>query len=162
MLTSKEASKRCLVLSSYPEIHSLLIPLCKEYNLLPDVMAYRKSALSYFLQYKHPLIIVDAHFLPRFAFRLVQLFKIAHREAAVVVLNDTGKSMAGFEHLEGYCVRVVEKPFTTDSVRVALASTIEAVKKTVHAIFIKNLLMQIGIALPLVAALIVYLLVRGG
>lgn len=161
MLTGRETPKRCLVLSLYPEIHSLLIPLCEEFNLLPDFMVYRKSALSYFLQYKHSLIIVDAHFLPRFAFRLVQLFKIAHREPAVVVLNDTGKSLAGFERLSGYCVRVVEEPFTHGGVQVVLAEAVGVMNRMVQAVFVKNLLVQIGIVVPLVG-LMVYLLVRGG
>ncbi|MBN1760974.1 MAG: hypothetical protein JW863_21785 [Chitinispirillaceae bacterium] len=145
----------------YSDIKILMIPLCKEFNLNPDFLLDRKSALSYFLQYKHPIIVVDAQFLPRFAYRLVQIFKIAHREPAVVVLNDTGKSLAGFEQLDGYCVRVVDEPYSIDGLRGALADVADVMSRMVKAVFVKNLLVQLGIVLPLVG-LVLYLLVRRG
>lgn len=160
MLTNNEATKRCLILSRYSDIRTLLTPLCEEFNLIPDFIFDRKSALNYFLQYKHSFIVIDAQFLPRFAFRLVQIFKIAHRQPAVLILNSSGNNLAGFEWLEGYYIRVVEHPFTADGIRNAISEAINQTNRIVRAVFVKNLLVQSGIAVPLIM-LLLYLLTRG-
>jgi DNA-binding response OmpR family regulator len=160
MQANNESPKRCLILSTHPEIQNLLIPLFKELHMIPDFVQSRKNALNHFLQYKHSLVVIDASFLPRFSYRLVQIFKIAHREPAVVVLNDTGKSLAGFEQLDGYCVRVVDEPFAINGLRGALADVADVMRRMVQAAFMKNLLVQVGVLVPLVG-LIVYFLIRG-
>ena len=158
MLTNNESPKRCLILSTYPNIHALLSPLCEEFNFIPDFLFDRKSALNYFLKYKHSFIVIDAQFLPRFAFRLVQLFKIAHREPAVLILNTSGKNLTGFERLEGFCIKIAEQPFSQTSLRIVLIKTMELFYHEVRSIFFKNFIAQIVMVLPLLIALLILLL----
>ena len=149
MLTNNNTLRRCLVLSAYTEIQNITSSIFNELNLLPDFANSWKEALGYFLQYKHFLLLVDARFLPRFPYRLLQLFKIAHREPAVVVLNETGKNLAGFYRLDDCCIKIIEPPVSPEKLSAALREAEGVLRTRVHSAFIKNMAVQIGVLLPL-------------
>ena len=160
MLKKNFSRQRCLVLTKNSDTREIVHPFFATTLYIVDYFDDRKNAVRCFLQYKHSLVIIDAQFLPRFAFRLVQFFKIAHRVAAVVVLNAMKKNCTGFERLERHAVRVVNEPFTRDTIQAALTGAIDEMNRMTRAVFLRNLLIQAGAALP-VAALVVYMVVRG-
>lgn len=119
-----------------------------------DFAPTRKEALRRFLQSKHALLCVDAEFLPRFPYRLEQLFKIAHRTPAVLILNHNGKNILGFRFLKECVIDVVPVPVEQNGLKKDLNDLVQRSRQRTHRQFTKQVSVLGGVMVPLVILLL--------
>lgn len=160
MLIHNRTTKRCLLLSKDSALIESVKNVLHELNFQIDLIHDRKTALKCFIQYRHYFFLIDAEFLPRYPYRLLQFFKMAHRTPGVVIFNGLGRDLTGFNYLKDGIIEIVESPYDKET----LVRTFNSINKTLTArtksLFVKDLLVQVGIALPLIAALVYFLVLR--
>lgn len=155
MIPRNSPQKRCLILSND---YASLIPLLKtalsqrEYHY--DIVGSRKVALKYFIQYRHFLFLLEADFLPRFPHRLMQFFKMAHRTPGVIIFNAAQKDVAGYSFLKDGVITLAKLPYSNESIDADIKETVFKVDKKSRELFIRNLLVYIAIAVPIVVLLV--------
>ncbi len=153
--------KRCLLLSTDQSVITELNTLLVDAGYIVDILSDRKSALHSFLHFRHHLFILDACFLPRYPYRLIQLFKIAHRTPGVLILNEPGKDLTGFIYLPEGVIEIVEAPFKKDHIYSALKKIDDKISARTRKLFFRDWMIQVGIALPVVI-LLIYLVLKYG
>lgn len=159
MLTINRSPQRCLILSNdTPSIQSLKTVFENRGDPV-DCFNDRKSALRCFLQYRHDLFCMDAEFLPRHPHRLLQLFKMAHRTPGMIIFNQRGKNIAAFKYIKDSIIEIVEAPFDIVAIQNVLTTVVERLKTRTRSLFIRDLLIQVGVAIP-VLILLIYLLLK--
>jgi DNA-binding NtrC family response regulator len=148
MLIKNQSTNRCLVCLNDNKLKRMLQHILDGSNFHTDYVNDRKNALKYFLQYKPCLLCIDADFLPRFPFRLVQLFKIAHRMPGVLIFNTSYNNLAGYACLKNNFIKVVDAPFTDNAIESTLRRIVDSLTICTINDFSKNLLLLLGIAAP--------------
>lgn len=165
MIPRNHPQKRCLILSND---YATLIPLLKtalsQQEYLYDIVGSRKVALKYFIQYRHFLLLLEADFLPRFPHRLMQFFKMAHRTPGVIIFNAGQRDVTGYGFLKGCVISTATAPYSDESVDAVIKETDCKVDKKSRELFVKDLLVYIAIAVPIVVLLVLLFcgLVSGG
>jgi len=112
------------------------------------------DALREFLVVKPSLLLVYHTFLPAFPHRLIQLFKMAHRDPAVLLLAEEVTQVWGYLHLknEGY-FEFLETPLRPEDLAFGVKLASERLKNTRRKLFYTDLLTQAALALPVFAFL---------
>lgn len=160
MLTSNRSGFRCLVLSTSHKAVEFLRTILPGMNFKTDFVQTRKEALRLFLQSKHTLLCVDAEFLPRFPYRLEQLFKIAHRTPAVLILNHSEKNILGFKFLKECVIDVVPEPLEQNRLSQVLNDVVQKSRKRTHRQFYKQVSVLAGVMIPLFILLLYLYYIR--
>ena len=139
-----------------PEHAALLFSLGYEVKLVCD----RNNALREFVAIKPSLLLVHHTFLPAFPYRLIQLFKMAHRTSAVLLLAEEVTQVWGYLHLknEGY-FEFLETPLRSEDLAFGVKLAAERLKSARRGFFYMDLLTQAAMALP-VFALLAYLALK--
>jgi DNA-binding response OmpR family regulator len=156
-----QPKKRCLLLSTDQSVIAELNALLLEAGYVVDILSDRKSALYSFLHYRHHLFVLDVSFLPRYPYRLMQLFKIAHRTPGVLILNGSGKDLTGFIYLPEGVIEIVEAPFKKDRFHSALEQIDDKISARTRELFFRDWMVQAGIAVPVII-LLIYLVLKYG
>ncbi|MBN1306529.1 MAG: hypothetical protein JXA18_01330 [Chitinispirillaceae bacterium] len=159
MLIHNRTPQRCLILSENTQLVQSLKTILKEREIYSDSFNDRKSALKSFFLYRHAFFLLDATFLPRHPHRLLQLFKMAHRTPGVIIFNGIRKNIVGFKYIKDSIIEIVEAPIDESSIRYTLDLVDERLRSRTRNLFIRDLLIQAGVAIP-VLILLVYLLLR--
>jgi len=152
--------ERCLVCCPkgmfMPEHAALLFSLGYEVKLVCS----RGEALREFLAVKPSLLLAHHTFLPAFPHRLIQLFRMAHRTPAVLLLAEEVTQVWGYLHLknEGY-FEFIETPLHSEDLAFGVKLASERLKTTRRWLFYMDLLTQTALALP-VFALLIYLALK--
>jgi FixJ family two-component response regulator len=152
--------ERCLVCCPdglfAPEHAAILISLGYE------VKAVNTSGAAFrqFMAVKPSLLIVHHTFLPWFPHRLIQMFKMAHRTPAVLLLAEDVSQVLVYLHLknEGY-FEFLETPLSPEDLALGVKLASERLKNTRRKLFFTDLLTQTALALP-VFALLAYLAMK--
>lgn len=157
MLIKNQSIRRCLVLSKNSQLKEMLRQILDELQFQTDLVGDRKNALKLFLQYKHYLICVEAQFLPRFPFRLMQTFKIAHRTPGIMIFNESNKNLSGFTCLRNNFIKVVETPFINHKIKSSICEINNALTIWTKNDFIKNLILLLSISIPAICFTIYFI-----
>jgi hypothetical protein len=147
--------ERCLVCCPEgfftPEHAAILISLDYEVKIVNT----RGAALRQFLAVKPSLLIVHHTFLPSFPHRLIQLFRMAHRTPAVLLLAEEVSRVWGYLHLknEGY-FEFLGTPLRPEDLALGVKLASERLRNSRHNLFLKDFITQVALALPVFAILI--------
>jgi hypothetical protein len=133
-----------------PEHAAILISLGYEVQII----CTRGEALRKFMVVKPSLLLVHRTFLPSFPHRLIQMFKMAHRTPAVLLLAEEVSQVWGYLHLknEGY-FGFLEVPLRPEDLALGVKIASERLKNTRRKLFFTDLLTQAALALPVFAFL---------
>lgn len=149
MLNYNKTTNRCLILLDNPLLVESLEKICRNLDFTVEVSTTRKNALQLFMQYRHYLFIVDAKFLPRFPFRLLQMFKMAHRTPGVIILNSSDRDLTAFKYLGDEIIEIVSYPFLKDKIIEKILSIEDVVEKKTKKLFAIEFMALSAITIPL-------------
>ncbi len=151
--------QRCLILSKDSHFIDRVKEMLVKTGLYSvDTATDRKNALLLFLQCKHSLVLLDEDFLPRFPHRLHQFYKIAHRTPGIIIFRKSGKDLSGYCFLAEGFVEIIDVPFTNEKLMLTLKQTDRYMRLHSKSIFFRGLLIQVGLAIPVMVLLIILLL----
>lgn len=158
MLIHNRAFKRCLVLSRNEDFLKIVNDILTDQNLHVDNFFERKAALKCFLQYRHHLLLIEDAFLPRYPYRLLQFFKMAHRTPGVIIFNFTGKDLTGYSYLNEEIIRIITPPINKDRLEKSFNQISTVLSNNTKRYFKKDFLIQFVIAFPLVILTIYFII----
>jgi DNA-binding response OmpR family regulator len=151
--------KRCLVVSTNESLIATAENMLRQIGYNVDIVKNRKNALEFFLLHKHYLLLLDAEFLPKHPYRLIQLFKMAHRNPGVLILSKPENDLTGYTCLQGGIIRIINTPFKTERLLMTLKQTCDSLTMMNQSLFFKDLLIYASLCFPVVLVLM-YLLVN--
>lgn len=149
---------RCLILSKDKQMALALEPLLHKLGYSSEVEQNRKNAVHRFLQNKPSLIISEADYLPNNPNRVVQLFKMAHRSPGVLILKNKLESIGSYSYVKDGIFTSIDKPVRTEDLIYSIKRTEDHLKMASKIFFLKDVLVNVGLALPLLV-LLTYLMV---
>ena len=133
-----------------PEHAAILFSLGYEVKLA----CRRNDALREFIAVKPSLFLVHHTFLPVFPYRLIQLFKLAHRTPAVLLLAEEVTQVWGYLHLKNEgTFEFLETPLRAEDLAFGVKLASGRLKSAQRGFFYVDLLTQAAMALPVFAFL---------
>ena len=160
MIPYNFARSRCLVLSRDVSLRSTLNAVLPNLGYTVDLETERKNAITKFLKNRHSLILLDAQYLPRQPARLILLFKMAHRNPAVVIFSKGEKNTIAYLYLKDGIFEMIQVPFKINQLVVTVKRAGDYLRMKSRALFLRDLMVHVGLAVPVVV-LLTYLLARG-
>jgi DNA-binding NtrC family response regulator len=157
MIVKNVSRERCLILCKDQVNRSNITSLIANFGYRTDCMSVRKEAIRSFIANKHSLIMIDGCFLPAFPHRMIELFKIAHRNPAVIILSEDYADVTPYAFLNEGVFDIVKLPLRTEELAFAVRRTTEQSKLITKNHFYKDLIINIGLAIPILM-LLTYLL----
>jgi FixJ family two-component response regulator len=129
-----------------PEHAAILISLGYEVN----AVSTSGAAFRQFMAVKPSLLVVHHTFLPWFPHRLIQMFKMAHRTPAVLLLAGDVSQVLAYLYIknEGY-FGFLETPLRPEDLALGVKLASERLKNTRKRLFFTDLLTQTALALPI-------------
>ena len=158
VLINNKTTDRCLILSKSITFSEQLKHICNKLNFQVDIFNKRKNALRSFMQYRHFIFFLESDFLPRFPYRLIQFFKMAHRIPGVIILNSSSKDLTGFEYLNVGVINVLDTPFDTSKTIEVIINTRNLLQAQSRKLFIREIAIFTGFTIPFILYLIFYLI----
>jgi len=150
MLTNNESHLRCIILSKDCLQMQGFIKGLEEKGIIVHCFSKRKSALSSFLQYRHTYFITEAGYLPRYPFRLLELFKIAHRTPGMIILNPTAKAIAGFKYIKNSIIEIIDGQYESEMVENTFKLVEKRLSERARKLFMRDMTILLISAVPLV------------
>ncbi len=151
--------KRCLILSKNDTLTTILeTQLSKTGLYIVDKATDRKIALVLFLQYRHSLVLLDEDFLPRSPHRLHLFYKVAHRTPGIIIFRRSEKDLSGYCFLTEGFAEIIDVPFKNEKLMLALKQTDRFMRLHSRSIFFRDMLIHVGLAVPVLLLLTVLLL----
>jgi len=135
-------------------LESVLLKAGYSVNTVSD----RKTGLQLFLQYKPGMVLLDEEFLPRFHHRLLQFYKVAHRSPGIVIFKRSQKDLSGYRFLTDEIIEEIRVPFKIEELLVILKQITNYMQIKARALFYKDLLVHVGLAVPVIIFLVVLLI----
>lgn len=157
MLNYNIIKQRCLILSKDKPLQTALENTLSKAGYIVDTHTNRKKALSIFLQYRHALVLIDEEFLPKYPYRLLQFYKMAHRTPGIIILKRSEKNLSGYCLLTEGFVEVINIPIKTVDLLLAVKQIEKYMLTRSSSLFYKDLLIHIGLAVPLMLLLTILL-----
>lgn len=149
--------ERLLVLLKDDSLRERIDKLLTNAGYIVDNAADRKKALSDFLRYRHAIVLLDEDFIPRYPHRFLQFFKVAHRTPGVVIFKKPEKDLTSYQFFTDSAVEVVNTSFKNEELLAVVKHVDSYMRVQSRGIFYKDLLIQVGLAVPLVVLLAVLL-----
>jgi len=153
MINLNVSRSKCLILSRDCEIQNNFESLLHKLGYSSEFETNRKSAISGFLQNKHALVILDADFLPKNTNKVIQLFKMAHRSPGIVILKNKFESIGSYSYVTDGIFTSIDKPIRTEELVHVIKRIEDHLKMKSKILFLKDVLVNVGFALPLVILL---------
>ncbi|HEX2959865.1 MAG TPA: hypothetical protein VHO70_23720 [Chitinispirillaceae bacterium] len=150
--------QRCLILSKDDSLMAKVETLLSKTGLyMVDIVNDRKNAIILFLQYRHSLVLIDEDFLPRFPYRLHLFYKVAHRTPGIIIFRRSDKDLSGYCFLTDGFVEIIDLPFKNEKFFLTIKQTSRYMRLHSKSIFFKDLLIHVGLAIPVLVLLTVLL-----
>lgn len=157
MIPNNFIKPKCLVFSK--NINSKFEKLLKSLGYQVFFLNSRKDAFKFLLTHRPALIIVDANLLPKNPNRVFQSFKIAHSTPGMLILTENKHECYTYCWLNGGFFEVIEIPYDLEEIELSLKRITEYLHLHSKNLFYRDILIQAGLALP-VLILLTFLLAR--
>ena len=155
------ARERCLVCCPKPLFTPEHAEFLSSLGYEVKVVGSAADTLRSFLDTKPGIFIAHRAFLPPSPHRLAQLFRIAGRTPAVLVMAGDVKQTRGYLNMKrDACIEFLSTPLSTEELALGVKLAAARLKTKRRRLFYNDLLTQAAFALP-VFAFLAYLLMKG-
>lgn len=160
MISHNFARKRCLVLAKSSSPGSAIKAILSTLGYTVDVETDRKMGMSSFLIHRHSLVLIESDFLPRHPYRLMQMFKMAHRAPGILIFTRDENDALEYSYLKDGIFEVIQVPFRAEKLIATVKRIGYYLRLRSCELFFRDLLVHVGLCVP-VLVLLAVLLVRG-
>ena len=149
---------RSLIVVKDVSLRYTLNALLPKLGYCVDVATNRNEAMRFFFIHRHSLLLIEADFLPRYPYRLVQFFKMAHRTPGVLIFSKGKRDVSSYSYIEDGFYEIITMPYKIEDLIVTVKRTSDYMKMHSKNLFLRDLLIHAALATPVLFLLTHFLL----
>ncbi|KMQ52065.1 hypothetical protein CHISP_1054 [Chitinispirillum alkaliphilum] len=157
-MNSRNVSKpRCIIVAKDLSLRYTLNALLPELGYNVDIATSRIDAMRLFMTHRHSLFLIEADLLPRYPHRLIQFFKMAHRTPGVLIFSNGTREVTAYSYIDDGIYEIVDIPYKIEDLIITIKRTADYMKMKSKNLFLRDLLLHAGLAMPVLFLLAHYL-----
>jgi two-component system response regulator ResD len=140
---------RLLIISKDPLVRNDMIMLLSGCGYFVDYVENRSEGIAKFRSFKHAVVILDVHALPRSPQRLLKLFKMYKKNPIILIVAEKNDEPRLYPYMQLGIFDIVTLPFHVDYLYFILRRLIEHSRLTAFNEFARLMLLMTFITLPI-------------
>jgi two-component system response regulator ResD len=140
---------RLLIISKDPLVRNDMIMLLSGCGYFVDYVENRSEGIAKFRNFKHAVVILDVHALPRSPQRLLKLFKMYKKNPIILIVAEKNDEARLYPYMQLGIFDIVTLPFHVDYLYFILRRLIDHSRLTAFNEFARLLLLMTFITLPI-------------
>jgi two-component system, OmpR family, response regulator ResD len=140
---------RLLIISKDPTIRNDMIMLLTGCGYFVDYVENRSEGIAKFRNFKHAVVILDVHALPRSPQHLLELFRMYKKNPIILIVAEKNDEARLYPYMQFGIFDIVTVPFQVDYLYFVLRRLIDHSRLTASNEFTKLLLLMIIVTLPI-------------
>lgn len=140
---------RLLIISRDRAVRNDMIMLLSGCGYFVDYVETRTEGIAKYRNFKHAVVILDVHALPRSPQRLLKLFQMYKKNPIILIVAEKNDEERLYPYMQMGIFDIVTLPFHVDYLYFVLRRLIDHSKLTASNEFAKLLLLMIIVTLPI-------------
>jgi two-component system response regulator ResD len=140
---------RLLIISKDPLVRNDMIMLLSGCGYFVDYVETRSEGIAKFRNFKHAVVILDIHALPRSPQRLLGLFRMYKKNPIILIVAEKENESRLYPYMQLGIFDIVTLPFHVDYLYFVLRRLIDHSRLTASNEFARLLLLMIFLTLPI-------------
>lgn len=149
MRFAEKNMSRLLIISKDPAVRNDMIILLSGCGYFVDYVETRSEGITKFRNFKHAVVILDVHALPRSPHRMLRLFRMYKKNPIILIVAEKSDETKLFPYMQLGIFDIVTLPFHVDYLYFVLKRLIEHSKLTAQNEFSKILIMMFLFTMPI-------------
>jgi DNA-binding response OmpR family regulator len=148
MRRSDQNRPRLLVISKDNQVRNDLVILLSGCGYFVDYVVNRSEGIGKFRSFKHAVVIMDVHALPRFPKRMLRLFRVYKKNPIILIVARSDEANQVYPFMRLGIFDVITLPFQADHLYIVLKRLIEHSRLVAQHEFIRRFISVLLITLP--------------
>jgi two-component system response regulator ResD len=149
MRFAERSRSRLLIISKDPSVRNDMIMLLTGCGYFVDYVENRSEGIAKFRNFKHAVVILDMHALPRSPQRLLRLFRMYKKNPIILIVAEKNDEPRLYPYMQLGIFDIVTLPFHVDYLYFILRRLIDHSRLTASIEFARLLLIMTFITLPI-------------
>jgi DNA-binding response OmpR family regulator len=139
---------RLLVISKDNQVRNDLVILLSGCGYFVDYVMNRSEGIAKFRNFKHAVVIMDVHALPRFPKRMLRLFRVYKNNPIILIVARSDEAQLVYPFMRLGIFDVITLPFQADHLYFVLKRLVEHSRLIAQHEFIRRLISVLLVTLP--------------
>jgi DNA-binding response OmpR family regulator len=148
MWRSSHNRPRLLVISKDSQVRNDLVILLSGCGYFVDYVVNRSEGIAKYRSFKHAVVIMDVHALPRFPKRMLRLFRVYKKNPIILIVARTEDAHQVYPFMRLGVFDVITLPFQADHLYIVLKRLVEHSRLLAQHEFIRRFITVLLITLP--------------
>jgi DNA-binding NtrC family response regulator len=148
MIFSERNRPRLLVISKDPMVRNDLVILLSGCGYFVDYVENRLEGIKKFRNFKHAVVIMDVHALPKYPKRMLKLFRVYKKNPIILIVAHYDEAQRIYPYMRLGIFDIVPLPFQVDRLYFVLKRLVEHSRLAAQNEFSKMFLYMLLITLP--------------
>jgi DNA-binding response OmpR family regulator len=140
---------RLLVISKDTQVRNDLVILLSGCGYFVDYVVTRSEGMAKFRSFKHAVVIMDVHALPKFPKRMLRLFRVYKKNPIILIVARSDEAYQVYPFMRLGIFDVITLPFQADHLYIVLKRLVEHSRLLAQHEFIRRFISVLLITLPL-------------
>jgi two-component system response regulator ResD len=149
MAFAERNRSRLLIISKDPAVRNDMVMLLSGCGYFVDYVESRSEGLARYRNFKHAVVILDVHALPRSPQRLLNLFQMYKKNPIILIVAEKNDEARLYPYMQLGIFDIVQLPFNVDYLYFVLKRLMEHSRLTASSEFSKLFLLMIFLTLPI-------------
>jgi DNA-binding response OmpR family regulator len=148
MRLAERNRSRLLIISKDPVVRNDMVILLSGCGYFVDYVEDRSEGIAKFRNFKHAVVILDVHALPRSPQRLLGLFKLYKKNPIILIVAEKNDEARLYPYMQLGIFDIVTLPFHVDYLYFVLKRLISYSQLTEQIEFVRFFLFMVLFTLP--------------